>query len=77
VAGGRTAAVVSGAFCLSSNRGGVDETDLAWGGAAWITEPEEGEVLALTTEEEPFATVDIDLNVAKQAKATYPRYVLE
>jgi N-carbamoylputrescine amidase len=77
VAGGRTAAVVSGAFCLSSNRGGVDETGLAWGGSGWITEPEEGELLALTSEEDPFATVDIDLNVAKQAKETYPRYVLE
>jgi N-carbamoylputrescine amidase len=77
VAGGRTAAVVSGAYCLSSNRGGVDAQGMEWAGTGWIVEPEEGEVLGLTSVEQPFLTREIDLKVADRAKETYPRYVLE
>jgi predicted amidohydrolase len=77
VAGGRAAAVVSGAFCLSSNRGGTDKQGMAWAGTGWIIEPEEGEVLGLTSPAEPFMTLDIDLAAADAAKRTYPRYVLE
>ena len=74
LAGGRAAAVVSGAFCLSSNFEGA-ATAGAWGGLGWVVEPEEGEVLATTSVEEPFATVAIDLEVADAAKRSYPRYV--
>ena len=77
VAGGRAAAVMSGAFCLSSNRGGIDSREFEWGGTGWVIEPEEGGVLALTSRERPFVTVDIDLGAAERAKRTYPRYVLE
>ena len=76
IAGGRAAAVVSGAFCLSSNFSGRGEAG-EWGGAGWIVEPEEGEVLAVTTEVAPFITLDLDLAVADTAKHTYPRYVLD
>ena len=73
LAGGQTAAVVSGAFCLSSNHagqaGGVD-----LGGAGWLCDPD-GVVLARTSDETPFVTVDIDLTLADAAKSTYPRYV--
>ena len=75
MAGGRTAAVVSGAFCLSSNIGGISQAGVKWGGGGWIVEPEEGDVLGLTSQERPFLTVDIDLAVAEMAKRTYPRYV--
>ncbi len=75
VAGGRAAAVVSGAYCLSSNRGGRDSHGTAWAGRGWVVEPEEGDVLALTSEARPFATVEIDPTVADQAKRTYPRYI--
>ncbi|MCP4304121.1 MAG: carbon-nitrogen hydrolase family protein [bacterium] len=77
VAGGRAAAVTSGAFCLSSNRGGIDSAGFEWGGHGWIIEPEEGDVLGVTSQSEPFLTVDIDLEVARSAKKTYPRYVAE
>lgn len=77
VAGGRAAAVSSGAFCLSSNRGGIGSDGSRWAGTGWIIEPEEGEVLGLTSPETPFLTVDIDLAVAENAKRTYPRYVRE
>lgn len=66
LAGGRTAAVVAGAYCLSSNLGG---------GQGWIIEPDEGEVLGVTEVERPFLTIEIDLKNADAAKYTYPRYV--
>lgn len=77
VAGGRAAAVISGAFCLSSNRGGIDSKGMEWAGTGWIIEPEEGNVLGLTSQETPFLTIDIDLKIADAAKKTYPRYVLD
>lgn len=73
LAGGRTAAVVSGAFCLSCNHAGKVE-DLRLGGAGWICDPD-GEALAVTGEDQPFITLDLDLRQAEMAKSTYPRYV--
>lgn len=71
VAAGVVAAMRSGAFSVSSNR--VDPTG-ACGGRGWIIDPG-GEVLALTSAAEPFATREVDLENAVKAKATYPRYV--
>jgi len=70
--GGRAAAIASGAWCLSSNRGGGD-----WAGCGWLIEPERGDVLAVTSDDAPFVTLDVDLAAADRAKATYPRYVAE
>ncbi len=76
LAGGRACAVVSGAYCLSSNfAGNTDGGD--WAGLGWIVEPEEGEVLGTTSGDQPFLTCDIDLAVADTAKTTYPRYVCD
>jgi N-carbamoylputrescine amidase len=75
--GGRAAAVMSGAFCLSSNRGGVDARGHAWGGHGWIIEPDQGTVLGTTSAKRPFFTLEIDLSEADQAKSKYPRYVGE
>lgn len=71
VAIGVVAAVRSGAYSLSSNR--VDPTG-ACGGGAWIIDPD-GRILALTDEEAPFVTVDLDLAAPEAARATYPRPV--
>ena len=75
VIGGRAAAVVSGAYCLSSNRSwdSAGRSDTSAGG--WIIEPENGEVLGLTSSKQPFLTLEIDLSLADHAKRTYPRYV--
>ena len=75
LAGGRVAAVVSGAYCLSSNFSGQAGQLGDWAGTGWIVEPEEGEVLGTTSREIPFLTLDLDLGVAAAAKQTYPRYV--
>ena len=76
LAGGRTAAVVSGAFSLSSNRAPSEKQSGNFGGQGWIIGPD-GDVLGLTSQQQPFLTVEIDLNQAEQAKSTYPRYVPE
>jgi N-carbamoylputrescine amidase len=68
---GVVAAVRSGAFSLSSNR--VDPTG-ACGGVGWIIDPY-GNILAQTTPEAPFATVDIDLSAPAGARDGYPGYV--
>ena len=77
IAGGRTAAVVSGAYCLSSNFSHSHGEDMKWGGSGWIIEPEGGEVLGVTSREQPFLTLEIDIRVAEAAKHTYPRYILD
>lgn len=73
VAGGQTAAVIAGAYCLSSNHSGrYPGVEMAGGG--WVTSPD-GEVLARTAADEPFVTVAIDPAAARAAKGTYPRDV--
>lgn len=77
VAGGQAAAVVSGAFCLSSNLAGTTSEGGDYAGVGWIIEPGEGKVLGLTSTAQPFLTLDIDIAEADRAKETYPRYVLD
>jgi len=76
LAGGRANAVISGAFCLSSNHAGLASNGMAMGGQGWVIDPD-GEVLAVTTPDRPFVSLDIDLALAEQARQTYPRYVLD
>jgi N-carbamoylputrescine amidase len=71
LAGGRSAAVISGAFSLSSNH---FDPALDFGGQGWVINPD-GQVLGITSQEQPFVTVEIDLDEAEKAKQTYPRYV--
>lgn len=82
--GGRAAAIVSGAWCLSSNysgamprEGGTEggASELRFGGSGWIIEPEAGEVAGTTGEDSPFLTLETDPAAADAAKETYPRYV--
>ncbi|MBI3439490.1 MAG: carbon-nitrogen hydrolase family protein [Proteobacteria bacterium] len=71
---GRAAAMLSGAFCLSSNHAGASHAGLTFGGAGWIIDPE-GVVMAVTSASEPIVTREIDIEVSRAAKTTYPRYV--
>ena len=68
LAAGVVSAVRTGAFSLSSNR--VDTTG-ACGGSGWIIDPA-GDVLAITSGAEPFATRDIDLASVATARHSYP-----
>jgi predicted amidohydrolase len=69
---GTVAAVRSGAYSLSSNR--ADHAAGTYGGAGWVISPN-GALLARTTAQQPFCTVDIDLGAVATARDTYPRYV--
>jgi N-carbamoylputrescine amidase len=71
LAAGTVAAVRSGAFSVSSNR---VEPSGECGGGGWVISPD-GVLLALTTPEAPFATVEIDLAESAHSAASYPRYV--
>ena len=71
LAGGRTCAVVAGAWSLASNSAEPEH-----GGLGWAIDPE-GEVVATTSRDHPFATVEIDLAEVDEAKKRYPRYVPE
>jgi N-carbamoylputrescine amidase len=74
--GGRAAAVVSGAYCLSSNRTSPPGTAYGLGGQGWTVDPD-GEVMGLTSLREPCLTLEIGVERAESAKSTYPRYVRE
>ena len=71
LAAGTVAAVRTAGFSVSSNR--VDHTG-AYGGAGWIINPS-GELLATTSSDSPFATVDIDLAESERAHHHHPGYV--
>ena len=71
LAGGRACAVVSGAWSLSSNSAEPEH-----GGGGWAIDPE-GEVVATTSRDRPWVTVELDLADADAAKQRYPRYVPE
>lgn len=73
---GRAAAIVSGSYCISSNRSGLQQSGVEFGGVGWIIGPE-GDLMGVTSEERPFLTLDLDIEVAEQAKTTYPRYVID
>ena len=56
---GQTSAVIGGAYCLSSNRSGVGADQFQWGGAGWICQPMDGALLGVTSNKDPFLTIDI------------------
>lgn len=72
----RMAAIVSGCYVLSSNRGGVDSRGQLFGGAGWIVTPD-GEVVAQTSDGNPVAFCTIDTHAVARAKRDYPCYVKE
>jgi N-carbamoylputrescine amidase len=76
LAGGRASAVCSGAYGLSSNLWCPEGSRADCGGLGWIVDPE-GNVLATTDPDNPFATVEIGLDFSRVSKQTYPRYVAE
>lgn len=73
---GSTAAIISGAYCLSSNRYGYGENNFEWGGAGWITEPVTGKLIDTTSAEKKFSTCTIDLGKSACAKKEYPLNVI-
>ncbi len=80
LAAARVTALISGAFCVSSNHApdaATVDLGVEMAGAGWITSPTNGLVIAMTSSSEPAVTVDLDLTEVAQARTTYPRYVAD
>jgi predicted amidohydrolase len=65
LSGGRLAALESGAFCLSSARGGHSNV---FCGSGWVIAPD-GSTLARTSSDAPFVTVEVDLTRVRPTPA--------
>jgi N-carbamoylputrescine amidase len=76
IAGGQAAAICSGAYCVSSNQWTEARSGADCGGIGWVIDPD-GVVLATTSQDRPFATIEVDLDFSRRSKSTYPRYVPE
>lgn len=74
--GGRSLALISGCYVLSSNLAAPHAESADLGGVGFACDPQ-GRVMATTSASAPFATVDVDLAVARTAKSQYPRYVAD
>lgn len=76
LAGGQSAAVCAGAWCLSSNLWNPPGASADCGGLGWIISPE-GDVMARTDADNPFTSLEIEIEFSRRSKSTYPRYVAE
>ena len=72
LAGGQTAAVCSGAYCLSSNLWAPEGYKVNCGGLGWGGGPE-GKRLGGNSPEAPYATLGIGLAFSPARKTTHPR----
>lgn len=68
------AAIVSGCWVASSNRGGRDADGQEFGGRGWILDPY-GDVVVQTSPVEPVVTAEIDPGRVRAAQREYPCYV--
>ena len=73
---GRMAAIVSGAYVVSSNRVGTAAAGPVFGGVGFAFAPD-GAPLTATTPSEPLVVLDIDAAASARQKAAYPCYVQE
>ncbi|MGB7873911.1 MAG: hypothetical protein WBL25_05970 [Anaerolineales bacterium] len=46
-------------------------------GVGWIIEPSEGKMLGLSSSQQPFLKLDIELEAADRAQKTCPRHVID
>lgn len=72
---GRTSAIISGSYCLSSNRSGNGAEGFQWGGTGWIAAPINGSLLATSSKNNKFVSITVDLEKSRLAKKEYPLYV--
>ncbi len=72
----KMAAIVSGCYAVSSNRGGLDSRGQQFGGCGWVVDPE-GDLVAQTSRSTPVVFHDLDPSWAERARTEYPCYVRE
>ncbi|UWQ24966.1 carbon-nitrogen hydrolase family protein [Leisingera aquaemixtae] len=76
IAGARALAVRTGCYVLSSNFAYPGAAGFDFEGLSVAADPDGG-LLAATCKARPYATVSISVSAARQAKAAYPRYILD
>ncbi len=67
----RMAAIVSGCYVLTSNRGGVDSRGQLFGGRGWVIDPG-GDLVAQTSQTTPVVFHEIDTDFIARAQTEYP-----
>jgi len=72
----KMAAIVSGCYVLTSNRGGADSKGQLFGGCGWVVDPG-GELVAQTSEVTPVVFHEVDTDFVTRAQKEYPCYVSE
>ncbi len=72
----RMAAIVSGCYVASSNRGGVDSKGQRFGGCGCIVDPN-GDIVTQTSSVTPVVSYDLDLDFAARSQREYPCYIPE
>jgi N-carbamoylputrescine amidase len=73
---GAMAALVSGAYVVSSNRSGRSKGGTQFGGGGFAYAPQ-GRLLAMTSSAHPLGTLELDPNESASAQKDYPCYVPE
>lgn len=73
---GKMAAIVSGAYVISSNRVGSSPTGPAFGGGGFAYRPD-GSLMATTTPADTLIVADIEPEVSACQRGVYPCYVME
>jgi len=73
---GAMAAIVSGAFVVSSNRAGHPSGGPEFGGGGFAFAPD-GSLLGTTSSSNPLVTVALDVAASRRQKTEYPCYVNE
>ena len=76
LAAGKMAAIVSGAYVVSSNRAGSSDEGVTFGGAGFAYGPD-GSLLAVTNAAEPLLVIDVDPDRSARQRRSYPCYVVE
>lgn len=72
----KMAAIVSGCYLLSSNRGGRDSRGQVFGGRGWVIDPA-GDLVVQTSSASPVVFCEIDLVWVRRAQREYPCCVRE
>lgn len=69
------AAVVSGAYVISSNRAGSSAGNIPQFGGQGLAYAPGGELLCNTSSDNPMKVIEMDINISKNAKKDYPCYL--
>jgi N-carbamoylputrescine amidase len=70
------ASLVSGAYVVSSNRGGVAKGGTQFGGGGYAYAPH-GQLLTMTDSTHPVQILELDPQIAALAQREYPCYVAD